>query len=360
MVSKDNDTLEEEKNLNKNSDEKEWKKKKDDINNFFKEAEKEEIIPPQPIPETPTHSVVFDTIDEEAKKPEEEPEPIEKEPEEPEQEEPEQEEPEQEEPEQDSEPEEKDTDPEPEKQEPEKEPEKKSEEPPQPVIQPKPAPPRPQPRPYVPPITKKPGSNVQIKKFEDDPIYKKPMFYVIVIGVLIILFLIISFFMSGSPPSIIFVDSETKEPIFGKVLFNNQEVGDYSGEAFNDLPSEFCDAPGELALKVGEEIYKVDAYPGDCDTGKITYEITKKEIPISEMTLDFYAEDTNARLSGSLFFDDEFHSEITGTTTITVADCNVLTNIKLVTEGKEISWTNDKTKCGQVGTLEFTIPSLTV
>ncbi|HLC65741.1 MAG TPA: hypothetical protein VJI46_06490 [Candidatus Nanoarchaeia archaeon] len=352
----DDDLLEEEKTARQNVDG-EWDEKRKLIADFFEKAMNEPIVPPQPIPEIPTHSIVFETLDEEDKEEEgEEEEQEESEGEEKEEgEESEAEETEKEEPEEAEKEETEETEEETEKEEPE-ETEEEKEEPEEAEKAEKE--PEEKEEPILGEMKEEPLREIP-KKVYKKPFWKRASFWLLIIGIVLIVAVVAVFFIGRVvPPSIGFVDADTKEPIYGKIIYNGNEIGEFAGDYFSDIPSEFCKSAGQLALKQGDEVYTVDAYPGDCKSRKITYLVKRKEIGITEITFDFFAEDTKERLPGQLFIDGDFYGNISGTTKISVEECRIASKIRLVTKGKDVTWDNDRSKCAQVGLIEFTVPSI--
>ncbi|MBI4439576.1 hypothetical protein HY638_01230 [Candidatus Woesearchaeota archaeon] len=304
----EDDILEEEKPAQDSSD-KEWGSKKKLIDEFFLQASKEPIEPPEPIPETPTRSFVFETLEEDEKTQEDE-------------ETQESEEEEKQETQQSADEEAESDDAEP----------------------------------------KKIAEEVPAKNpvgIEKKSYWKKPQFWLLVIAIVLILSIVAIFFYNRTiPPKIAFVDSETNDLMYGKVLYNGAEIGEFSGDYFSGLPLDFCSNASQLALKQGDEVYIADAYPGDCSSKKITYVIKRKEVGITEVVLDFYAEDTGQKLAGNLFIDGQSHGTISGSRKISVDDCRAAKTIRLVSGEKDISWANDESKCSGAGKIDFTVPSL--
>ncbi len=315
----DDDILEEEKLLKQKMVDPEWESKKRLIDEFFTQAAREPVNPPDPVPESSSHSTVFETLDND----------------------------------------EDDTESDDVNHNGESSDTEEQDEPEEPVEQPLPP---------TKPIKQsmRESPKVAVKEFpptksfsQKKPMMKKPGFWLTLLIILLVVGAGSYFVMTRYiPPHIKFVDGNSQEIIHGTVIFNGNEIGEYDGDTFNALPFEFCRNVSELALKQGDEIYKADAYPGDCKSREITYVVNKKEVAVTEIALEFFTEDTGEQLSGQLFIDNESKGDIIGIIKIPVSECKDAKKVKLVTKDNEITWQNDPAKCSEVGTVEFTVPTL--
>ncbi len=186
---------------------------------------------------------------------------------------------------------------------------------------------------------------------------KKSIITIIVIFVLVFILLVfIDININPYPPKIVFIDKESDEMLNGKVLLDDDYVGDSKNGEFTGLPDDFCKKEHKITLELSDRQYSWKSFPSDCELNYIIFKVEREKILEKKIiTMGFFVKETKEPIKGTLYFDNKSIADTSGEYKVDVDTCNSIRTINIKTKKKDIEWKHHSLWCESYDIINYSI-----